>query len=182
MIARKIHSASVARLLRQFPVVAVLGAKQVGKPTLARLRDPSLALSALRGLIVLDEVQRLPEVFPQLKARPDECFFSRPTSASSAEASSSLAIITVRAANPTRAAVHHRYSSGVRLTAPALVEIEGISRFSQSGPPHQGSVSPFQRTNRPEVAGVVSSIRASRPCADSSGATEPWPRVMSVRT
>lgn len=70
----------VNRLLRQFPVVAVVGARQVGKSTLARaladaaedatyldledpralsrLDEPMLALEPLRGLVIIDEVQR----------------------------------------------------------------------------------------------------------------------------
>ncbi len=80
--------------LRDNPVVAVLGARQVGKTTiaravaerrrgqvthfdlenpadLARLADPMLGLRRLRGLVVLDEVQRLPEVFSVLRVLAD---------------------------------------------------------------------------------------------------------------
>ena len=35
MIPRERHLAAVLRLLRQFPIVAILGARQVGKTTLA---------------------------------------------------------------------------------------------------------------------------------------------------
>jgi hypothetical protein len=82
-------------LLRQFPIVAILGARQVGKSTLARqfvarhrgpatvfdlesaedlfqLQDPSLALASLRGLVVLDEVQRRPEIFATLRVLVDQ--------------------------------------------------------------------------------------------------------------
>jgi len=71
------HISTVERLLRESPVVAILGARQVGKTTLARelrrrrkgattifdLEDPrdlaqlgeaTLALEGLRGLVVLD--------------------------------------------------------------------------------------------------------------------------------
>ena len=80
-------------LLRQFPVVALLGARQVGKstlartiaagrhavttfdlehsPDLARLEDASLTLGGLRGLVVIDEVQRRPELFPTLRVLAD---------------------------------------------------------------------------------------------------------------
>jgi uncharacterized protein len=84
----------VRRLLRQSPVVAVLGPRQVGKTTLARtvaagtrgpttffdledprdvarLRDPMLALGELRGLIILDEIQRQPELLPVLRVLAD---------------------------------------------------------------------------------------------------------------
>lgn len=75
-------------------MVAILGARQVGKttlarsisesygkpshwfdlespPDLARLSDPYLALESLRGLVVLDEVQRLPDVFTILRVLAD---------------------------------------------------------------------------------------------------------------
>lgn len=94
MIARHRHRKAVVRLLDNFPVVAILGARQVGKTTLAqqimktrkgpaerfdledsadlaRLKDPRLALSGLRGLVVLDEIQRRPDVFPILRVLAD---------------------------------------------------------------------------------------------------------------
>ncbi len=97
MIDRPAHRATLQRLLGQFPVVGLLGARQVGKTTLARrflaeqeirytlfdledptdqarLRDPKLALEPLEGLIVIDEVQLLPDLFPLLRVlvdRPD---------------------------------------------------------------------------------------------------------------
>jgi predicted AAA+ superfamily ATPase len=81
-------------LLEHFPVVAILGARQVGKTTLAqeyaatfkgpvhhfdledpddlaRLAEPMLALRDLSGLVVLDEVQRLPDLFPVLRVLVD---------------------------------------------------------------------------------------------------------------
>ena len=80
-----------------FPAVAILGPRQIGKTTLARqfaervpgpvtrfdledarhvarLEDPLGALEPLRGLVVLDEIQRRPELFPALRVlldRPD---------------------------------------------------------------------------------------------------------------
>jgi len=94
MIERTRHRERVTTLLRDFPVVAILGARQVGKSTLAlqimaarrgaserfdledpadlaRLGDPELALAPLRGLVVLDEVQRRPELFPVLRVLAD---------------------------------------------------------------------------------------------------------------
>jgi hypothetical protein len=94
-LARPHHVARIAALLRQFPVVAVLGARQVGKTTLARqvvaarrgaaavfdlenaedlarLADPLLALRREHGLVVIDEVQRLPDLFPTLRVLVDE--------------------------------------------------------------------------------------------------------------
>lgn len=94
MIAREGHRTIVRALLREFPVVAILGARQVGKTTLARdlarrrrgmytyfdlenpndlarLREPMLALERLQGLVVLDEVQRTPEIFRVLRVLAD---------------------------------------------------------------------------------------------------------------
>lgn len=55
--------------------------KDVGKPAtvfdlehrqdLARLEDPELALQDLRGVVVLDEIQRRPELFPTLRVLAD---------------------------------------------------------------------------------------------------------------
>jgi predicted AAA+ superfamily ATPase len=94
MIVRELHVRQVTSLLERFPVVAILGARQVGKTTLAneivasikspavrfdlespadlaRLAEPMLALEGLRGVIVLDEVQRRPEIFPALRVLAD---------------------------------------------------------------------------------------------------------------
>lgn len=94
MIARELHSRRITSLLQRYPVVAILGARQIGKTTLARLiattaktrgtrfdledpsdlarlADPMLALHGLSGLVVLDEVQRYPELFPVLRVLAD---------------------------------------------------------------------------------------------------------------
>jgi hypothetical protein len=97
LIDRTSHLARLRSLLAETPVVAILGARQVGKTTLARdfaatrrervtffdleneddlalLAEPTLALAPLRGLVVLDEVQRRPELFSVLRVlvdRPD---------------------------------------------------------------------------------------------------------------
>jgi len=93
-IARPRHLSDLIRLLSASPVVAILGARQVGKTTLAamvararqrpvasfdledpadlsRLADPMLALGALRGLVILDEVQRRPGLFSPLRVLAD---------------------------------------------------------------------------------------------------------------
>ena len=93
-VIREHHLSRVRLLLREFPVVALLGARQVGKTTLAkqlaetweepvsrfdledpadlaRLDDPGLELRPLRGLVVLDEIHRLPDVFPLLRVLAD---------------------------------------------------------------------------------------------------------------
>ncbi|MCY4213600.1 MAG: ATP-binding protein [Gammaproteobacteria bacterium] len=93
MLPRIEHRRSVEALLEDSPVVALIGARQVGKTTLAReiaqrhlrahlfdlessadvarLGDPLLALSHLEGLVVLDEVQRRPDLFPTLRVLAD---------------------------------------------------------------------------------------------------------------
>lgn len=94
MIDRVRHLERLQSLLRAHPVVAILGARQVGKTTLARdvaaarggpatfhdledpvdlarLADPMLALAGLRGLVVLDEIQRRPDLFPVLRVLCD---------------------------------------------------------------------------------------------------------------
>ncbi len=91
MLPRPRHLAHVRALLEQVPVVALLGARQVGKSTLARelaapsatifdledpedlarLTVPKLALEPLRGLVVLDEIQRRPDLFPTLRVLAD---------------------------------------------------------------------------------------------------------------
>src|SRR5690606_30221064 len=93
MIVRHLRSELLARLA-QFPAVALLGSRQVGKTTLARalaldkpchyldlerpsdlakLSDPELYLAGLGGqLVILDEIQRLPELFPLLRSLVDE--------------------------------------------------------------------------------------------------------------
>ncbi len=78
--------------LKTSPAVALLGPRQCGKTTLARqltdrskstyfdlenpvdlarLSEPMTALASLRGLIVLDEVQRHPDLFPILRVLLD---------------------------------------------------------------------------------------------------------------
>lgn len=93
-IERTARLGELRRQLRQFRVVGLLGARQVGKTTLARevaaafrgptthfdlerpedvarLREPELALAPLRRLVVLDEIQRRPDLFPVLRVLAD---------------------------------------------------------------------------------------------------------------
>lgn len=81
-------------LLKRNPVAGIIGARQVGKTTLAhmyaksisqkihffdlentehlaRLSDPMLTLKQLKGLIVIDEVQRHPEIFSTIRVLVD---------------------------------------------------------------------------------------------------------------
>lgn len=93
MIRRNISGVLVKRLA-QVPAVALIGSRQVGKTTLARsleinkpthyldlerpsdaakLGDPELYLSKFGGhLVILDEIQRAPELFPILRSLIDE--------------------------------------------------------------------------------------------------------------
>jgi len=94
MLRRERHIERVRTLVSRYPVVAILGARQVGKTTLARelmrewaapttrfdledpddlarLGEPKLALAGLRGLVVIDEVQRRPDLFEILRVLVD---------------------------------------------------------------------------------------------------------------
>jgi len=89
-IDRKTDRATLARLMSLFPVTVILGPRQCGKTTLARtlaadsyfdlenpqdlarLEQPQLALEDLTGLIVIDEIQRLPDLFPLLRYLVDQ--------------------------------------------------------------------------------------------------------------
>lgn len=92
MIKRSHYQEQIARALGRSRAVALLGPRQCGKTTLARgfvdvhspnyfdledpsslvsLSDPKTALAPLKGLVVIDEVQRRPEVFPVLRVLLD---------------------------------------------------------------------------------------------------------------
>jgi len=94
MIKRHRYLGEIEGLLSRFPVVGIVGARQVGKTTLAkqlsardwktvtwfdledprhlaRLTDPMLAMQDLEGLVVIDEIQRQPELFPVLRVLSD---------------------------------------------------------------------------------------------------------------
>jgi predicted AAA+ superfamily ATPase len=94
MINRKREQEAVTALLTRYPVVGIVGARQVGKTTLARqlrrkthapttffdledpvdqsrLSDPMLALGDLKGLVVIDEIQRKSELFSILRVLAD---------------------------------------------------------------------------------------------------------------
>ncbi len=94
MIKRDCELLTLEKLLRRHPVVGIVGARQVGKTTLARsvvarrrgpvsyfdlenpedlarLADPMLALKDLKGLVVIDEIQRYPDIFPVLRVLVD---------------------------------------------------------------------------------------------------------------
>ena len=94
MIQRKQELKTLRGLLRRHRIVGIVGARQVGKTTLARslinesqsdtsffdledpgdlarLDDPNLALRDLSGLVVIDEVQRRQDLFPVLRVLAD---------------------------------------------------------------------------------------------------------------
>jgi hypothetical protein len=92
MINRRTDIAMIRRALRRSRVVALLGPRQCGKTTLARqfvspdspnyfdledpqslarLTEPTLALRPLRKLVVIDEIQRRPDLFPVLRVLAD---------------------------------------------------------------------------------------------------------------
>jgi predicted AAA+ superfamily ATPase len=94
MIERHGHAQAIRGLLGEFPIVAIIGARQTGKTTLAqaigdrfggathrfdledprddaRLASPMLALETLDGLVIIDEVQRRPDLFPVLRVLAD---------------------------------------------------------------------------------------------------------------
>lgn len=94
---RPYYADKIISLIQQFPAVCLLGSRQVGKTTLARfcadvvkdqypavhffdlenpedlvtLSNPQLALSQLEGLIIIDEIQRRPDLFPLLRVLID---------------------------------------------------------------------------------------------------------------
>ncbi len=88
---------SIQKSLKQFPVCAIIGSRQVGKTTLAkeiakttfpdnflhldlenpqdlnRLSEPQLYLEKHQGkLVIIDEIQRRPELFPLLRYLVDQ--------------------------------------------------------------------------------------------------------------
>ena len=85
-------AARIRQALRSHPIAALIGPRQCGKTTLARqiaeaqrseffdlehpvslerLANPMTSLEPLQGLVVLDEVQRKPELFPILRMLAD---------------------------------------------------------------------------------------------------------------
>ena len=92
MITRQADIDLVRAALKRSRIVALLGPRQCGKTTLARqfvpadslnyfdledpqglarLSEPGIALRSLKGLVVIDEIQRRPELFPLLRVLAD---------------------------------------------------------------------------------------------------------------
>jgi len=84
--------ARVKKALARSPIVMLVGPRQCGKTTLARqlvgehspnyfdlekypvaklMADPALVLDKTKGLVVLDEAQRVPQLFPHLRVLAD---------------------------------------------------------------------------------------------------------------
>jgi len=84
----------LSKLLKDNPIVAILGPRQCGKTTLSRqfssqwrseitvfdlesprdiqrLSDPLLALEGVKGFVIIDEIQRSPGLFPTLRVLSD---------------------------------------------------------------------------------------------------------------
>lgn len=93
-ILRTFEIGLLNKLLKDNPVVAILGPRQCGKTTLSRqfssqwpadvttfdlenprdvqrLADPLLALEDVEGLVIIDEIQRTPNLFPVLRVLAD---------------------------------------------------------------------------------------------------------------
>lgn len=92
MLKRPAALHAIRSALRRSRVVALVGPRQCGKTTLARqlvsplsanyfdledptslarLAEPMTAFSGLRGVVVIDEIQRRPELFPVLRVLAD---------------------------------------------------------------------------------------------------------------
>lgn len=94
---RELYLQEIRRLFRSHSIIAMLGPRQSGKTTLAkmyskeqepfprvnyfdlespidadRLKEPLLALKPLKGLIIIDEIQRAPDLFPVLRFLADD--------------------------------------------------------------------------------------------------------------
>jgi len=95
MIERPNYLDQISIAIRRSPIIAILGPRQCGKTTLARmfgsgkraeyfdlesqpdlqrLQNPELVLGSLVGIVILDEIQRMPGLFSTLRVlvdRPD---------------------------------------------------------------------------------------------------------------
>ncbi len=85
IVQRRIDYAEIQKRLSTYKVTALLGPRQSGKTTLARqfqanhyfdlenpldlaqFQNPQLTLGRCRGLIIIDEIQRQPELFPLIR-------------------------------------------------------------------------------------------------------------------
>ncbi|MCB0321710.1 MAG: ATP-binding protein [Bdellovibrionales bacterium] len=90
IIDRKKYLNEIRTSLSEFPVTALIGPRQCGKTTLAkqimadhyfdlenprdsaRLSEPQLTLEQLVGVVVIDEIQMRPDIFPLLRYLVDQ--------------------------------------------------------------------------------------------------------------
>ena len=92
MIDRTEYLSHLSRAVSRSPITALIGPRQCGKTTLARmfskeksvaffdlesqldlnrLQNPQLMLGSLRGLVIIDEIQAMPELFRVLRVLVD---------------------------------------------------------------------------------------------------------------
>lgn len=85
LIKRTIDQREIQELIKSFPVVGLVGPRQCGKTTiatqigadhyfdlenprdLAKLDQPQITLEDLKGFIIIDEIQRKPNLFPLIR-------------------------------------------------------------------------------------------------------------------
>ena len=93
MINRPVYIHRINNSLKRSPITALFGSRQCGKTTLARsvenekqahyfdlespadqrrLQNPELMLDSLSGLVILDEIQAIPELFSVLRVMVDK--------------------------------------------------------------------------------------------------------------
>ena len=145
ILPRRRHLQTLTDRLRHYPVVAILGARQVGKTTLARqlvdglsgpatlfdlenprdlarLDDPLLALESLRGLVVLDEIQRRPDLFPVLRVLADR----RPLAARFLVLGSAAPDLLRQSSESLAGRIHYHHLGGLTLDE---VGVEALERL-----------------------------------------------------
>ena len=92
MIERPFHISLLSRAVKRSPITALIGPRQCGKTTLARmyaegrntaffdlesqidlnrLQNPQLMLGSLQDLVIIDEIQEMPELFRVLRVLVD---------------------------------------------------------------------------------------------------------------
>ena len=149
LIERTHHIHQLLDVLHDYPVVAILGARQVGKTTLSRqlvqhlpepvtvfdledprhlerLDDPMLELEPLEGIVVLDEIQLRPELFPVLRVLADR----RPLPARFLVLGSASPDLLRQSSESLAGRIHYHHLGGLSLDE---VGIDGIPVLWQRG-------------------------------------------------
>ena len=129
MINRQYDIQKIKKLIEVFPVTAILGARQCGKTTLSRelkadtyfdlenprdlqiLANPQVTLESLSGLVVIDEIQRKPELFALLRYLVDTYPQTRYVILGSASRE-----LIVQSSETLAGRIGHYYLGGLRLT------------------------------------------------------------------